>query len=167
MDKTFGQNGYVTITIDGQDTYPLGIAVDEDNSIVVAGECGDDTPVMVLARFTANGALDGTFGDGGAVVEDFASSANAVAIDDDGNIVVAGSSADGENLVVARFTSDGDLDGYDDSFAYGYVVTAHSVQLQPSSSDPLGYKILAVGMNSKRGTAVVRYNSDGTPDTTF
>ena len=95
--------------------------------------------------------------------------------------MVSGLAANGENLVVARFTSDGDLDntfgsskgvfngqGYADDFVYS--PCAHSVQLQPSSSDPMGYKVLLVGSSGSgknRVNAVVRYNSNGTPDTTF
>jgi uncharacterized delta-60 repeat protein len=183
LDKTFGSNGYVTLTVDsgdGDDTFPYGIAVDANNNIVVAG-CNEDSGVLALARFTPNGGLDDTFGDAGIVTESFACQANAVAIDDDGNIVVSGLAANGENLVVARFTSDGDLDdtfgssegvfngqGYADDFVYS--PCAQSVQLQPSSSDPMGYKILLVGSSGSGKNcvnAVVRYNSNGTPDTTF
>ena len=183
LDTTFGANGYVSLAVGGQDTFPYGIAVDADNNIVVAAS-NEDTGEMALVRFTANGGLDGTFGSGGVVTGSFASSANAVAIDGDGNIVIAGVAANYENLVVARFLPTGALDttfgssggvfngqGYADDFAYGYAVPAHSVQLQPSSSDPMGYKILAVGGNdvngAKHANVVVRYNSNGTPDTTF
>ena len=174
LDKTFGTNGYVTLTIGGDDSVPYGIAIDPENRIVVAG-CNDDTGEMALARFTPNGELDGTFGSGGIVTDSFAQTANAVAIDDDGNIVISGVAANGENLVVARFLSNGEFDdtfgpdgqGYADDFACGYAVPAHSVQLQPSSSDPMGYKILAVGMNEDAANVVIRYNSNGTPDDTF
>ncbi len=177
LDTTFGSDGYATLSIDGESTSPRGIAVDADDRIVVAGACEDDDDYLALVRFTADGDLDDTFGDGGGVTESFAASAEAVAIDDDGDIVIAGISANGENLVVARFTSDGDLDdtfgssdgvfngqGYADDFAYS--PCADSVQLQPSSSDPLGYKILLVG-SSDDANVVVRYKSNGTPDASF
>ena len=182
LDKTFGSNGYVTLTIDSRRRRHLSLwhRRGRDNNIVVAG-CNEDSGVMALARFTPNGGLDGTFGDAGIVTESFACQANAVAIDYDGNIVVSGLAANGENLVVARFTSDGDLDdtfgssegvfngqGYADDFVYS--PCAQSVQLQPSSSDPMGYKVLLVGSSGSgknRVNAVVRYNSNGTPDTTF
>jgi uncharacterized delta-60 repeat protein len=183
LDKTFGSNGYVTLTVDsgdGDDTFPYGIAVDASNNIVVAG-CNEDSGVMALVRFTANGGLDGTFGSGGIVTESFACQAQAVTIDGDGNIVISGLAVNGENLVVARFTSEGDLDntfgsskgvfngqGYADDFVYS--PCAQSVQLQPSSSDPMGYKILLVGSSGSGKNcvnAVVRYNSNGTPDSTF
>jgi uncharacterized delta-60 repeat protein len=170
LDTTFGSKGYVTLTVDssdGDDTFPYGIAVDANNNVVVAG-CNEDSGVMALVRFTENGGLDTTFGIGGILTESFAQTANAVAIDDDGNIVISGLAANGENLVVARFTSDGDLEGYADDFVYS--PCAHSVQLQASSSDPMGYKVLLVGSSGSgknRVNAVVRYNSNGTPDTTF
>ena len=67
----------------------------------MAGSCenGEDEDDLALVRFTADGDLDATFGDGGVVTEDFAYSADAVAIDDDGNIIISGSN--GEDLVVA------------------------------------------------------------------
>ena len=115
--------------------------------------------------------MDNTFGDGGVVTESFAGIASAIAIDGEGNIVACGSN--GDNLVVARFTSDGDLDdtfgssdgefngqGYADDFPYP-VAVAHGVQIQ--SDD----QIVAVGSGAYGVNAVVRYNPNGTPDKTF
>jgi uncharacterized delta-60 repeat protein len=183
LDTTFGSKGYVTLTVDsndGDDTFPYGIAVDANNNIVVAAS-NEDSGVMALVRFTESGGLDASFGDLGIVTESFACQAQAVAIDYAGNIVISGLAANGENLLVARFTSDGALDntfgstggvfngqGYADDFVYS--PCAHSVQLQPSSSDPMGYKVLLVGSSGSGKNcvnAVVRYNSNGTPDTTF
>src|SRR5208282_4327381 len=112
LDTSFGPNGngYVTLMVDGQDTWPRGIAVDADNNIVVAGFYGNGSQAMALVRFTADGALDGTFGSGGIVTESFAKAAYSVVIDSQGNIVISGVAPNGDNLVVARFTNDGDLD---------------------------------------------------------
>ena len=176
LDTSFGPNGngYVTLMVDGQDTWPRGIAVDADDNIVVAGFYGNGSQAMALVRFTADGELDGTFGSGGIVTESFAKAAYSVVINSQGNIVISGVAPNGENLVVARFTSDGDLDntfgstggvfngqGYADDFAYSPEGISHSVQIQSDG------QIILVGCDEDGVNAVVRYNSNGTPDTTF
>ena len=74
----------------------------------------------------ADGDLDSTFGSGGKVVTDFfgrSNGANAIALQSDGKIVVAGDalSATGPpDIAVARYNSDGTLDS---SFGAGGRVT--------------------------------------------
>jgi uncharacterized delta-60 repeat protein len=175
LDTTFGSNGYATLTVNGLNTYPQCVAVDAHDNIIVGGDFvsgANDT--MYLARFTPEGALDGTFGNGGIVSESFATVTSAVTLDSSGNIVIAGVSPNTNNLVVARFTSAGNLDstfgssqgvfngqGYANDFAYSPFQIKRSVQIQGDGH------ILAVGTNAAGANAVIRYNSNGTPDTTF
>jgi uncharacterized delta-60 repeat protein len=124
-----------------------------------------------------DGDLDATFGSGGKVVTDFfgrSGGANAIALQADGKMVVAGSalSAQGPpDFALARYNSDGSLDG---SFGSGGRVTtdfggrsdnATAVAIQPDG------KILAAGGADLAGTqfdfALVRYNSNGSLDSTF
>jgi uncharacterized delta-60 repeat protein len=103
LDPTFG-NGGVTTT-----NFPLHFAfasatseaIDSSGRIVVAGYSTDaDGDVrVVLARYTANGSLDSSFGDNGLVYTPIVAYTQfpegvldtpAVAIDPDGRIVVAG-----------------------------------------------------------------------------
>jgi uncharacterized delta-60 repeat protein len=99
-DTTFGIKGIATISIAGQSSNPNDIVVDADDNIVVAGDSDGD---LAVVRFTAEGELDTTFGTGGFITESFASTASAVALDSEGNIVVSGVASNG-NLLVARFT---------------------------------------------------------------
>src|SRR5262245_29943615 len=89
LDASFGTNGMV-ITDFGGDEVANGAAVQADGKIVVAGSSDDD---MVVVRYTADGALDTSFGVGGRQTTDFGAVdvAAAVAIQGDGRIVVAGS----------------------------------------------------------------------------
>ena len=136
-----------------------------------------------LARFNSDGTLDTSFGDGGVVVSHFAGgngsssqafdAANALVVQPDGKIVVAGSSAEqpgnGKNLALARYNPDGSVDSTfgDGGMVLGPVGSeASSLALQGDG------KIVAAGW---AGTLVgggvdllaARFNSDGSLDATF
>src|SRR5206468_12907419 len=95
------------------------VAVQKDGKIVVAGSQfilminGTGLNVAVW-RLSTDGTLDTTFGTGGAAVLALpdAQQANAVAIQKDGKIVVAGysESMNDKSFLVARFNTDGSLD---------------------------------------------------------
>lgn len=70
---------------------------------------------IALVRYNGDGTLDSGFGVNGRVVTSVGSdgdNGNAVAIQSDGRIVVAGSSFGGgrESLLLLRYNSDGSLD---------------------------------------------------------
>ncbi len=126
--------------------------------------------------FGAAGDLDTTFGNNGIVLQNFLGSEDglAAAQDKQGRIVVAGIYRKPNlttDIIVARFNPDGTLDttfgnnGYvifdkaDDDIANGVLI------------DPNG-KILVVGQTDEdddnyRELLIIRYNDDGTLDTTF
>lgn len=87
-DRSFGADGVVTTSI-GRHAEIHGLALQPDGSIVA---CGFGESGAALARYTANGALDVGFGQGGAGLLDLSRMrvASAVAIQPDGDIVVAG-----------------------------------------------------------------------------
>ena len=96
-DATFGANGgtFTTLT-----AYPViassGLAVQPSGDIVTLGTGTLLTnTAFVLARYTANGQLDTTFGSNGTVTTSFgigpAVSANGLTIQSDGKIVAVGS----------------------------------------------------------------------------
>ncbi len=94
----FGNSGTVVTNFGGTDFWVFGAALQANGKIVVAGVTGTnlnsdfDGGNFGLARYTSSGALDGSFGSGGRVVTDFGHNAvgRAMAIQPDGNIVVAG-----------------------------------------------------------------------------
>jgi uncharacterized delta-60 repeat protein len=93
LDTGFGSGGIVVTTI-GDTTEDRGyaVAIQSDGKIVVAGESFLN---FALARYTSDGVLDTSFDSDGIVITDFGSEdvGNAVAIQTDGKIVVAGASS--------------------------------------------------------------------------
>ncbi len=147
--------------------FGLAVAIQPDGKIVAAGNSFGASGVdFALARYNANGTLDGGFGSGGTVLTDFGTfldAASDVAVQPDGKIVAAGIS--GGDFALARYNSDGSLDP---SFGSGGKVTtdfgsfdqANAVVVQPDG------KIVAAG-GSGSDFALARYNSDGSLDATF
>ncbi len=166
LDSTFGTGGLVSTNVSTSDDEILAIAVQPDNQIIVVGY-SEKPAQFTIARYTAAGVLDTSFGTGGIVKTAFSGAAFArgVAIQSDGKIVVCGEA--GQIFALARYTTSGQLDT---SFGTsGKVLTpigsssgANSLAIQ------LDGKIVAAGYSEKIGDfAVVRYASDGSLDSTF
>ncbi len=63
LDSSFGTAGIVSFSFaNGTDAWPRALAIQPDGKIVVAGESGT---ALAVARLTASGAFDTTFGTGG------------------------------------------------------------------------------------------------------
>ncbi len=180
-DSTFGTNGKDTTAIGaGGDDEAYSVAIQSDGKIVVAGYSNDGHHNdFAVARYTANGTLDVTFGAGGKVTTAVGSGgddrAYAVAIQGDGKIVVAGYSYDGSSnndfFALVRYDAAGNLDG---TFGTGGKVTtafgsggeeddaAYSIAIQSDG------KIVVAGYSTDPDDfALARYNTIGTLDTTF
>jgi uncharacterized delta-60 repeat protein len=97
-DASFGTNGGTVTSIPN---FPIvatsSLAVQPSGDIVTLGTATNDISeqVFALARYTATGQLDTTFGSNGTVVTSFGStasvSANGLAIQSDGKIIAVGS----------------------------------------------------------------------------
>lgn len=132
--------------------------------------------VLSTSALAQPGTLDATFGTGGVVltqVSAIGEQARAVAIQDDGKIVVAGYTQTGNfDIVVLRYLTNGDLDT---TFATGGIATlafgtaadmVNDMQIQADG------KIVIVGQiqfvtAGDRSIALARYNTDGSLDNTF
>jgi uncharacterized delta-60 repeat protein len=171
-----GGTGKVKTPVGPGDDYANAILVQADGKIVIVGASVTATDYdFSLVRYNANGTLDGTFGAGGKVVTDLRGGldwAAAAVLQPDGKFVVAGGSSNGSNtdFAVVRYNSNGTLDT---SFGTGGMTftpigpgddDAGALALQPDG------KIVLAG-SASNGTdndfALVRYNSDGTIDTSF
>ncbi len=166
----FDTDGIQTTDVSGNTSTDYGFAgaIQPDGKIVVAGESDSDIAVV---RYNTDSLLDTSFDSNGIKAIDIsgngsADSGHSVAIQSDGKIVVAGES-DGD-LVVVRYNVDGSLDtsfdtdgkrigDIDGNNPYYYVA------LQPDG------KIVVAGEGGNTGadSAVVRYNTDGSLDTSF
>jgi uncharacterized delta-60 repeat protein len=173
LDTSFGGDGTVITNFTSGDDLIFGVAIQPaDGSIVVAGFV-DDGPgsKLGLARYHANGTRDTTFDVDGRVTTDLTNGpdgAYGVAIQPaDGKIVAAGT-ADFQKFALARYNTDGSLDtSFSDNGTARPDFTdgsdyARSVTIQPADG-----KIVAVGSAGDESFALARYDTDGTPDTTF
>jgi uncharacterized delta-60 repeat protein len=171
LDTSFDLDGKVTTTFTNTSVdraYALGIQ--SDGKIVVAGESDNN---FALVRYNTNGSLDNTFDFDGKVTTTFTNTsidrAYALGIQGDGKIVIAGES-DGKFALV-RYNTNGSLDS---TFGTnGGVITAVSSNYNIAKSLRIQAdgKIVVAGPSSPNGLvfhfALVRYNTNGSPDTTF
>jgi uncharacterized delta-60 repeat protein len=178
-----GTGGIVTTNglFKGQNVMPLTAIEQPGGDIVVILGINNivATEGFGLARFTSSGKLDTTFGTKGVTMvtfTDFINSPNSVAVQPDGDIVVAGNSettSGGLAFAMARFTPNGQLD---DTFGNGGLVTVNPPGIQPSASVVMvqpngqimeGGSVIGINSHTPGGTVLGRYKSDGSLDTTF
>jgi uncharacterized delta-60 repeat protein len=175
LDTSFSGDGIQTTAIDYQDE-AFSIVLQSDNKIVVAGY--SDTVATLknfaVVRYNTDGSLDTTFSGDGKQTTSIGSGndvAYSVVLQSNGKIVAAGYSRTGSNdgFAVVRYNTDGSLDTTFDSDGkqttdLGSGAASYSVVVQ--SDD----KIVVAGYYNNVGNAdfaVVRYNADGSLDTTF
>ncbi|MBK6539955.1 MAG: hypothetical protein IPG10_01445 [Flavobacteriales bacterium] len=106
LDASFGNAGVVITDLGnglGPQT-PQTLRIMADDRIVLAGT-GNGVPFV--ARFTANGVPDNTYGTGGVAWGTVAASVAPMAMRSEGSVVAGGSFANGERSVVVAFTADG------------------------------------------------------------
>ena len=129
LEAAFGEGGIAHVALDPEahDRF-LAVAYADDGGLFATGfvnQSGDQA--MALAKFTADGALDSAFGDGGMSIVNVASGgksaevARAVVVLDDGKVIIGGpvehdTTATGDaakdtDVAVLRFNEDGTLDG--------------------------------------------------------
>jgi uncharacterized delta-60 repeat protein len=175
LDPTFGTRGVITTAFGPADNIGNSMAIDSNGKIVVAGySYNGNTIDFALARYNQDGSLDNSFNHDGKVTTAIGShvdEANSVAIDGNGKIVVAGYSSNGSrnSFALARYNQDGSLDN---SFNHdGMVTTSIGIEdiAQSVVIDSDG-KIVVAGtsyIDTSLDFAVVRYNTDGSLDTSF
>ncbi len=121
VDTTFGMEGIDTTRLRSGNSIATAVAIEPNGKIVLAGRSSnnssDSTRQFALARYTANGFLDSTFGTNGIDTFYIGSSddeANAMVIQPDGKILVAGLSNSGSGgqvkFALIRVDTSGALD---------------------------------------------------------
>lgn len=168
LDSSFGTGGRTATQVGIGSSEAYAVAVQSDGKIVVAGEAEGNIGIV---RYNPNGSLDTTFDTDGRV-ETQGGIATSMAIQVDGKIVVAGygEGTGNADFVAARYNPDGSLDSsFDgDGIARTPVGTgddeAYGVTIQPNSK----IVVAGWGVNGFRDDfAVVRYNTNGSLDTSF
>ena len=186
LDTTFGSPttpGSTVTSLPG--ALSPAIALQSSGKIILVSGTNNDQAVL---RYSASGILDPSFGTAGIVTTDINNGvnfANAVAIMQDGSdkIVVAGHanvSGNTSDISLVRYTIDGALDatfvGPNGNLNPGIVTVdfsgnfdnAFSVALESPAAPTT--RILVSGNTGLGGfsqAVVLRYNADGTLDTTF
>jgi uncharacterized delta-60 repeat protein len=182
LDTSFGVGGIVSTNLPGSREYIRQVAVQADGKILAAAFGSDDPAAVdnqsqaVLLRYNADGSLDTTFDTDGYAVIRFAgwrqSDADDLVVQADGKIVLSGYVADVGRIDAAmmRVNADGSLDT---TFGVGgLVVTDLGSNVDENLSKALVQadgKIVAVGFAefATRDAILVRYNADGSLDSTF
>jgi uncharacterized delta-60 repeat protein len=173
LDPSFGTGGLVTAPANAVAATGL---LQPDGRIVAAGATG--TSSIMVARYNADGSLDPTFGGDGTVTVTVPGSfdVQAVVLQPDGKLVIAGTSPTGfslRNFGLVRLLPDGALDtsfGGDGivSSDFGAIETGFSVILLPDGRLVVaGARTLMATPTSPVDIALARYLPDGSVDTTF
>lgn len=195
-DPTFDGDGRVVTTFGDSFDEAFAVALQADGKIVAAGHSNNPDGELNFAviRYNVDGSLDSTFGKPGVLTNfrtdvpdkgNSSDSASAVVIQADGKIVAAGRSdaPNGDsNFALIRYNPDGSVDTTFGGNAIFPGTTLTDFRQLPDGSrstdevralaiQPDG-KIVAVGFsNAPNGTdgnfALVRYNPDGSIDTSF
>lgn len=184
LDNSFDNDGKVLTDFSSSGEEGINsIVIDQLGNIVVAGYAiATQNEIFALARYKDDGTLDRSFNNDGKVLTDFTSSlseiAYAVAIDNMGRIVVAGTAStagQASQFAIARYNTDGSLDKTFDHD--GKVITQFNRTINQNSFsiaiDPLD-GVIVTGNASKMDVvdtkwyfALARYHPDGNLDTSF
>jgi len=192
LDSSFGINGKLTTALGPDQDYASSVLLQSDGKIIVAGStsrldsilCPGSpyyVPVSAIVRYNSNGSLDSSFGKNGKIVLPLGKGydhANSLAFQQDGKIVVAGTSyyscgcgyyggAECYNsfLVLTRLNNNGSVDS---TFGKNGKATDSLLLTNPSSValQPDG-KIVVTGRGLQQGFIAERFNSNGKLDSSF
>ncbi len=185
-DDDFGTVGIAATSVGAAGAGASTLALQPDGGILVAGTAfahGTANDQFALARFTADGKLDATFGSDGIVSTHVGAGGAAVqslALQPDGRILLAGTAFSNgltdDDFALARYTPDGRLDS---EFGTGGIVTTDfgsgEAGARPSLDRAGGVAVESdariVVAGSTRGEhqafALARYNPDGSLDSSF
>jgi uncharacterized delta-60 repeat protein len=181
LDTSFGDSGKITTSVYGHDDEGYSVAIQNNGEIVVAGIAYNNESSsydFAVVRYDSAGVPDALFGNNGKVTTDIlgygGAFANSVALQSNGQIVVAGrafnTATNAFMFATVRYNTNGTLDntfasgGIDTTSIGGFDDEGYSVAIQPSNE-----KIVVAGyaeINAVYEFAVVRYNTDGSLDTT-
>ena len=169
LDTNFGNNGVVTTDIGGFDT-AIDVTTQTDGKIVLSGTTFGSSTNFAIVRYGSDGTLDNTFGANGIVTTNLSDSdiGRAITMQSDGKIIVGGSSeVNGDkDFTVVRYNSNGSLDtSFGNDGIAVTAITSRSDEIWGMVLQSDG-KIVVVG-NSNGQFAIVRYNNNGSLDTSF
>jgi uncharacterized delta-60 repeat protein len=178
LDPTFGNGGKVVTSITNCGTGvcnldPVGAMLQPNDEIVVGLASGASAFAVGAVRYLSNGSLDSTFGRAGfAPAVAGIGTPNAVALQPDGKIIVAGETG-GISFTVVRYNANGTVDT---TFGNGGLARSSPLPGGTGVGEAVlvqtDGKILVAGtlLEGRLGTpqtALARFNSNGSPAQTF
>ena len=178
LDPTFDTDGIVTTAVSNNVDAAYAVAMQPDGKIVITGRTSNASyDNFLVMRYNSDGSLDTSFDSDGIVITDYMGGIEtgwSVLIQPDNKIVIAGthwSPVLKDDIAIVRYNTDGSLDTTFDSDGIvttdinGFAEYAWAAALQTDG------KILIAGYDDSmlvtRNFAVVRYNTNGSLDTTF
>jgi uncharacterized delta-60 repeat protein len=153
----------------------LGATVLSNGNILILGGVEEQSiSSFSIARYASDGTLDVSFGNSG-ILSDATIKGVSMAVQSDGKILVGGSSLNGSywsDFALNRYNSDGTVDssfgsnGNVKTTIGSYSAASNTLLIQPDG------KIISGGVSTdssgnNQNFSIVRYNSDGTLDTSF
>lgn len=184
-DSSFGTNGEILSNFGYVTMINNAFAVNTDGSFVIAGSAvnNPNNPnynIMFMAKYSAAGTIDTNFGANGIVANTLNTlEAKDIAIDTEGRIIIAGhvgieigGNGTSGNSIVARYNTDGTVDNTFNSNGFNTVnLHAYADYTSGILVDSEDRVYFAGHYYPGTGTAfyrsVVRFNEDGTFDSTF
>ncbi len=174
LDASFGNHGSVYGAMEARALESADVrdaVVQGDGKFVLVGGAGKflygAASALLVARFDADGTPDPSFGEAGFVTTELGgeATANSVALQGDGKIVVAGSGPTGTTAgFLARYNADGSPDT---SFGAGGTVTSLQGPGKAMAVQPNGMILVATQVPAQCSLTVARYRASGSPDSSF
>lgn len=180
IDTSFGTDGTALTSY----SQPINVS-SRANCAVAASNGGllavgtatasDGNPAIAVLKYTSDGSLDSSFGNGGIVTTEIGASASASAVTElaSGKILVAGQgkATDGNDAIaLTEFNADGSLDSDFGSDGISLTEVGDSASASAVSVLSSG-EILVAGQgttsDSNAAVALALFNADGTLDTSF
>lgn len=178
LDYDFGNLGLIqkqTTTLEGELN---SIVIQKDDNIVAVGysiSSNTNNENLTLVRFTKNGKLDESFGNGGLIVTEISNRkeiGESVAIQPDGKIISVGTTHHDPNfdIFLVRYDELGQLDPY---FGLGGIVITDinsGHDLGKSLAIQKDGKLIVAGFTYSQDNfcmTLLRYDSNGKLDSTF
>ncbi len=179
LDTSFNGTGRAIVSVGSFGDYAYSTKVQADGKIVLGGY--SETPEgrrFSLVRFNSDGSLDSSFNGSGKVIIPAIGSSNeaySMAIQPDGQIILAGSSLNFDtgnwDFSVVRLNTDGTLDTTFNGDGKSTIPVgsdadeSFSVALQTDGKIVMGGH--SISANGDYDFSIVRLNPDGTLDTSF
>ena len=172
LDIEFGNNGIVQTDFTHNVDAPTSVFVLDDGKIITIGTTWINYSASIfVARYTADGALDATYGDNGVVFfKPYAGSNNyaweTVLLEDESLIIAGHAFVNPKcNVILLKVNPDGSLDGTFGNGGFAQYTDSRNIVIKCCGVQADGKIVL--GGYCDDDFCAIRFNANGTVDTTF